>query len=231
MYAMLELNTEEIMDIIQSDKSGQPLSAGLYTELQTGILSGAIPDGSKLTEQTICTQYNVSRTPVREAFRQLEADGLIENIPNRGAFVTGLTKRDISDLFDLRGLFEVQAVEWAIKRMSSEDIDQLAETVEFMEFYTLKSDVEKVLTFNSQFHSIIYAGTKDRMIQKTLAIYQTYLKHSAPAKTYSGDYLKTILEEHKAIFEAFETKNTAAGRKAMEYHMEQSKLRRIANYF
>ena len=219
------------MDINPGEKSGQPLSAGLYTELQTGILSGSIPDGSKLTEQALCKKYNVSRTPVREAFRQLEADGLIENIPNRGAFVTGLTKRDISDLFDLRGLFEVQAVEWAIKRMTSEDIDQLAETVDFMEFYTLKSDVDKVLNFNSQFHNIIYAGTKDRMIQKTLAIYQTYLKHSAPAKTYSGDYLKTILDEHKAIFEAFETQNAAAGRKAMEYHMEKSKLRRIANYF
>ena len=119
------------MDIIQADKSGQPLSAGLYSELQTGILSGVIPDGSKLTEQAVCKKYNVSRTPVREAFRQLEADGLIENIPNRGAFVTGLTKRDISDLFDLRGLFEVQAVEWAIRRMTSEDIAQLAETDDF----------------------------------------------------------------------------------------------------
>ena len=204
------------MDIIQADKSVQPLSAGLYAELQSDILSGAIPNSSKLTEQAICKKYNVSRTPVREAFRQLEADGLIENI---------------SDLFDLRALFEVQAVEWAIKRMTSEDIDKLAETVEFMEFYTLKDDVDKVLTFNSQFHNIIYAGTGNRMIQKTLAIYQTYLKHSAPAKTYTGDYLKTILEEHKAIFEAFESKNPAAGRKAMEYHMAQSKLRRISNYF
>ena len=219
------------MDIIQADKSVQPLSAGLYAELQSDILSGAIPNSSKLTEQAICKKYNVSRTPVREAFRQLEADGLIENIPNRGAFVTGLTRRDISDLFDLRALFEVQAVEWAIKRMTSEDIDKLAETVEFMEFYTLKDDVDKVLAFNSQFHNIIYAGTGNRMIQKTLAIYQTYLKHSAPAKTYTGDYLKTILEEHKAIFEAFESKNPAAGRKAMEYHMAQSKLRRISNYF
>ena len=219
------------MDIIQADKSVQPLSAGLYAELQSDILSGAIPNSSKLTEQAICKKYNISRTPVREAFRQLEADGLIENIPNRGAFVTGLTRRDISDLFDLRALFEVQAVEWAIKRMTSEDIDKLAETVEFMEFYTLKDDIDKVLTFNSQFHNIIYAGTGNRMIQKTLAIYQTYLKHSAPAKTYTGDYLKTILEEHKAIFEAFESKNPAAGRKAMEYHMAQSKLRRISNYF
>ncbi len=216
---------------INTDKSIQPLSAGLYNDLQRDILSGDIPNGSKITEQAVCKRYNVSRTPVREAFRQLEADGLIENIPNRGAFVTGLTRRDISDLFDLRGLFEVQAVEWAIKRMTDEDIDALSETVDFMEFYTLKDDVEKVLTFNSQFHGIIYAGTKDRMLQKTLSIYQKYLKFSAPAKTYTGDYLRTILEEHKAIFEAVESRNAAAGRKAMEYHMEQSKLRRIAKYF
>ena len=219
------------MDINSAEKNNQPLSAGLYQEIQKDILSGELESGSKLTEAAVCKRYGVSRTPVREAFRQLEADGLIENIPNRGAFVTGLTRRDISDLFDLRSLFEIQAVEWAIKRMDDEDIDVLRETVEFMEFYTLKDDVEKVLSFNSRFHNTIYAGTKDRMIQRTLYTYQTYLKHSAPAKTFSGDYLRTILEEHKAIFAAFETRNVAAGRKAMEYHMEQSKLRRIANYF
>ena len=219
------------MDIISGDKSGQPLFTGLYEELQKDILSGSIPDGSKLTENAVCKEYNVSRTPVREAFRQLEVDGLIRSVPNRGAFVTGLTKRDISDLFDLRILFEVQAVEWAIKRMSSEDIDRLAESLEFMEFYTLKEDVEKVLSFNSQFHNIICEGTGNRMIQRTLAIYHTYLKYSAPHKTYTEESLRSILEEHKAIYDAFETRNAAAGRKAMEYHMEQSKLRRIAQYF
>ena len=78
-----------------------------------------------MTEKSICEKYNVSRTPVREAFKQLEADGLIKNIPNRGAYVRGLTVRDISDLFDLRCIFEVQAVEWAIDRMSDEEIDKL----------------------------------------------------------------------------------------------------------
>lgn len=218
------------MDLLNNDKSAQPLSAGLYLEIQKDILSGELESGSKLTEAAVCKRYSVSRTPVREAFRQLEADGLIENIPNRGAFVTGLSKRDISDLFDLRSLFEIQAVEWAIKRMTAEDIDALRETVEFMEFYTLKDDIEKVLSFNSQFHNIIYAGTKNRMIQKTLSTYQTYLKHSAPAKTFTSDFIRTILEEHKAIFDAFENKNVAAGRKAMEYHMAQTKLRRISNY-
>lgn len=219
------------MDIINGEKSSQPLSAGLYSVLQKDILSGMIPDGSKLTEQSVCKRYNVSRTPVREAFRQLEADGLIENIPNRGAFVTSLTMRDISDLFDLRIIFEVQAAEWAIKRMSSEEIDALSESLEFMEFYTLREDVDKVLSFNSQFHNIIYTGTKNRMLQKTLSIYHTYLKYSAPHKTYTEESLRSILEEHKAIYEAFEARNVAAGRRAMEYHMEQSKIRRIAQYF
>ena len=164
------------MDSTNGSKPAQPLSAGLYTELQKDILSGALPDGSKLTEQAVCKRYNVSRTPVREALRQLEADGLIENIPNRGAYVTGLSKRDISDLFDLRALFEVQAVEWAIKRMESADIDRLSESLEFMEFYTLKDDVDKVLSFNSQFHSIIYAGTGNRKLRRSLEVYQTYLK-------------------------------------------------------
>ena len=219
------------MDIKNGSRSAQPLSAGLYTELQKDILSGALPDKSKLTEQAVCKRYNVSRTPVREALRQLEADGLIENIPNRGAYVTGLSKRDISDLFDLRALFEVQAVEWAIKRMGSEDIDSLAEVMEFMEFYTLKEDAAKVLSFNSRFHILIYEGTGNRKLQRSLEVYQTYLKYSAPHRSYTESDLKTILEEHRAIYEAFESRNAAAGRKAMEYHMEQSKLRRMVDFF
>lgn len=219
------------MDNIKSDRSALPLSANLYHEIRADILSGEIPDNSKLTEQAVCKKYNVSRTPVREAFRQLETDGLIEYIPNRGAFVKGLSRRDISDLFDLRTLFEIQAVEWAIKRMSSEEIEALRETLEFMEFYTLRNDIDKVLMFNSQFHNIIYEGTNDRMLQKTLSTYQTYLKHSAPSRTYSADQLNQILEEHRAIFNAVDSKNSAAGRKAMELHMNQSKLRRISNYF
>ena len=213
------------------EASAQPLSANLFQLIQKDILSGDIPAGSKLTEQTLCKKYNVSRTPLREAFRQLEVDGLIQNIPNRGAYVIGLTNRDISDLFDMRYLFEIQAVEWAIKRMTDEEIDELRETVEFMEFYTLKDDTDKVMQFNSQFHNLIYKGTKDLILQRTLATYQTYLKHSAPSKSYSDDYLKTILEEHKSIFAAFETRNVAAGRKAMEHHMNQSKMRRMAKFF
>lgn len=208
-----------------------PLSTTLFLEIQKDILSGEIKPQTKLTEQNLCKKYNVSRTPVREAFRQLESEGLIENIPNRGAFVIGLSNRDISDLFDLRCLFEIQAVEWAIQRMEDEEVAKLREIIEFMEFYTVKGDIEKVLQFNSSFHNTIYVGTQDRMLQKTLAAYQTYLKHSAPPRTYTGDYLDTILKEHKEIFKAFENRNPIAGKTAMMHHMKESKLRRMSKFF
>lgn len=213
------------------DTTKQPLVTSLFQLIERDILSNNLSANQKLTEQSICKKYNVSRTPVREALRRLEADGLIENIPNRGSFVIGITKRDISDLFDLRTLLEIQGVEWATKRMSDDEIDELKEKIEFMEFYTLKDDTEKVLTFNSQFHKLLYAGTKNRMLQKMLNTFQVYLKHSAPAQNHTGEYLKTILYEHKAIFSAIEARNVPAARKAMEQHMKESKLRRMVEYF
>jgi len=199
--------------------------------IRKDILSGKLKSNSKLTEQSICEQYNVSRTPVREALRQLETEGLIENIPNRGAFVIGLNNRDISDMFELRRLTEVQAIEWAITRMQDDTIDSLEETFEFMEFYTLKNDTDKVLSINSTFHSILYKATGNKMLEQMLTSYQIYLKDTSPVTLITDDYLTTILAEHKAIFEAVKNRNVAAGKKAMDYHMQQTKLRRMSNYF
>lgn len=216
---------------IDNEDSTKPLADDLFQHLQKDILSGTIDADSKITEKSVCDRYSVSRTPVREAFRQLEADGLIKTVPNRGAYVVGLTVRDISDLFDMRKIFEMQAVEWAIERMNDEEVDKLHENMEFLEFYTLKGDVDKVMHFNSKFHNTIYRGTKNRMIYQTLSSYEVYLKYSTPPRIIFSDYLSTILKEHSAIFDAFESHNIAAGKQAMEYHMAQSKIRRMARYF
>ena len=116
------------MSIIQyledGKTSNQPLSTNLYSELQEDILTGKLKTGEKLTEQKICDEYKVSRTPVREALRQLEMDGLIENIPNRGAFVLGLSDQDIEDMYVLRKAYEIQAVRWAIERITEEELNE-----------------------------------------------------------------------------------------------------------
>ena len=208
-------------------KANVPISSNLYSQLQRDILTGKLKNGQKLTEQVICEEYNVSRTPVREALRQLESEGLVENILNRGSFVVGLSKQDFEDMFELRKIYEIQAVKWAIERITEEEMDALDETFEFMEFYTLRNDIDKMLTINEGFHQIIYEASHNRMLQQFLSSYQTYLKYLRKDDEYPDDYLATVLEEHRQIFQAFIEKDVEAGAEAMERHIGNSKKRRL----
>lgn len=208
-------------------KSNAPISSNLYSQLQKDILTGKLKPGQKLTEQAVCKEYKVSRTPVREALRQLETEGLVENILNRGAFVTGLSRQDFEDMFQLRKICEIQAVRWAVERITDEEMDALEETFEFMEFYTLRNDIDKMLTINAGFHQIIYKACHNRMLEQQLTSYQTCFKYRSLDHIYADNYLTSVLEEHRMIFKAFTEKDGEAGAEAMERHIENSKKRRI----
>ena len=210
----------------ESEVTGAPMSTSLLSKLQRDILTGKYRPGEKLTEQNLCKEYGVSRTPIREALRQLETDGLVENILNRGSFVIGLSAQDYEDMFDLRKAYEIQAVRWGIERITDEEMDKLEETFEFMEFYTMRGDLDKMLVINAGFHQVIYEASHNRMLQKTLTGYQTFLKYQGLNSVYGENYLATVLEEHRAIFKAFMDKDIRAGAEAMERHINRAKERR-----
>ena len=210
----------------ETEVSNAPMSMSLLAKLQRDILTGKYRPGQKLTEQNLCKEYGVSRTPIREALRQLETDGLVENILNRGSFVIGLSRQDFEDMFELRKAYEIQAVRWAIERITEEEMDRLGETFEFMEFYTMRGDLDKMLVINAGFHQVIYEASHNRMLQKTLTQYQTFLKYRSMDEEYGANYLTTVLEEHRAIFKAFIDKDVKAGAEAMERHINRAKERR-----
>ncbi len=215
--------TEEI------EANNAPMSSGLLAKLQKDILTGRFRPGEKLTEQALCKEYGVSRTPIREALRQLEENGLVENRLNRGAFVIGLTEQDYEDMFELRKAYEVQAVKWAIQRITDEEMEKLEETFEFMEFYTMRNDIDKMLVINAGFHQVIYEASHNRMLRKLLSSYQSFLKYKDAGSIYESNYLTTVLEEHRAIFKAFTDKDVQAGAEAMEIHIDRAKARRCGN--
>ena len=199
-----------------------PLSVELFSKLKSDILHQKYKQGYKLTEQDICSVYNVSRTPVREAFRRLEAEGLIEISPNRGAYVLGFSAQDISDICELRKSCEIQAVKWAIERITEEEFDALEETFEFMEFYTQKNDVDKMMKINANFHQHIYVAAHNRMLRNILSSYRQYMEHMKKNTAQGENHLSLLLQEHRAIYDAFRNKNVALGAEAMEKHMDNS---------
>ena len=210
-------------DIKQDQVNSLPQD--LFNKLRDDILQNKIKAGEKLTEQRICQEYKVSRTPVREAFQKLELDGLIEIIPNRGAFVLGLTRQDIEDMYELRSAYESIAVKWAIDRMTDEEFEAMQEAFELMEFYTMKKDPVKMLSINTRFHQIIYNGTKNRMLQHTLTSYQVYTKNTKYSPEYITEYMEEVLNEHRAIFLAFQARDKDAASKAAVQHMQNGKHR------
>ncbi|HOA42602.1 MAG TPA: GntR family transcriptional regulator [Bacillota bacterium] len=205
--------------------TGQPLSESIFIELRSAILRGKLRPGEKLSEQQVCDKFGLSRTPVREAFRQLELEGLIETIPNRGAFVVGLSKRDIEDLYEMRKAYEILAVKWAIERITKEEMEKLEEAYEFMEFYTMKKEADKMLNINMQFHNLIYKASHNRMLEHTLSTYQFYLKETESNSAYLDGYLEEVLKEHKQIYDAFVEKDTEKGMAAAAMHLDNAKAR------
>jgi DNA-binding GntR family transcriptional regulator len=204
-----------------------PLSGDLLSELREDILAERLNHGEKLTEQRVCETYKVSRTPVREALRQLAAEGLIETIPNKGAFVIGLSRSDMDDIFTLRGIYELQAVRWAIERITEERLAELDEILEFMEFYTKKRDTKKMTEINANFHRLIYAASECRMLRQLLSAYQVYVRYSRQTAPYREADLPAIFAEHKRVFDALHAADPEAGADAMRAHIENARARAL----
>ena len=197
------------------------LAQDLSARLREDILSGKLKDGQKLTEKSVCDTYGVSRTPVREALSRLETEGLVESIPNRGAFVRALSDQDIRDQLYLRRLHEIQAARWAAERISDEEMEELEETFEFMEFYTMKNDIQKMLNINRNFHEVIYKASHNRMIAEVLPAYQIHFPYRPGTEEENRAYLEEVLEEHRAIYEAIAKKDPEQAEAAMTAHMDR----------
>ena len=113
------------------------LADQVFMKLEGDIIQGIYPKGEILTELRLVEQLGVSRTPVREAFRQLELEGLIQIVPNKGAYVTGITKKDVRDIYMIRSLLEGLCARWATEHITPEQMAEYAIWVLPQAFYNL----------------------------------------------------------------------------------------------
>ncbi|MCI8348184.1 MAG: GntR family transcriptional regulator [Firmicutes bacterium] len=215
------------LDFLSNDYKEKKTMAQIAEEnIEIDIITGRIPSGKRINEQSLCKAYNMSRTPIREILRRIEGNGLVKSIPNRGVFAVGLTQEALDDLFYLKTILEVQCVRWAVERIDEHQMNLLEETFDFMQFYTMSNDLDKILRINEGFDTIIYNSAHNKELETRLNRYNFLIKHANAEVKYPLNYLPTVLEEHRAIFEAFKSKNPDAGAEATEIHMYKSMLRR-----
>lgn len=206
--------------------TGEASLAEEITEiLRDRIITGEYEMGAKLIENKIANELKVSRTPVRDAFKQLAEEQLVEYIPNKGCFAKGFTHKDMSDIYAVRREVEKLAIEWAINHATKEKIEDLREHLELMCFYTENNFYEKLLAANEEFHNKIYQMSESRFIVQVLKSYQNYVHTARKITLKKEEDLPTIYQEHAEIFEALVTGDVERGRKAVSDHLEASKIR------
>ncbi|MBQ9060491.1 MAG: GntR family transcriptional regulator [Firmicutes bacterium] len=207
----------------QDEMSGNRSLAEEVTDiLRTRILHGEYAMGEKLTENKIAAELKVSRTPIRDAFRQLEQDQLVEYIPNKGCFARGFSKEDMKDIYAVREAVEELAIRRVVRCAGDDAIRQLESQLEKMRVYTEQNIYEKLLQANEEFHIMIYRMTESRFIVQTMKTYQDYVHLARKETLKKEEYLSEIYREHEAIYDAIAARDEAAAVEAARMHLKHS---------
>lgn len=212
------------IELDEMDLQNFSLRGRIFHQLQNDILNGRYQPGESLVEKKLSDELGVSRTPIREAIRQLELEGLVQSFPNRGVVVTGISAKDIEDIYTIRMMIEGLAARWAAEKITDVELSELKEAIEFEEFYTLKNDAEHLLKFDSRFHEIIFRACKSKPLMHTLSTFHHYVQKARCLSLRSPDRAKMVLEEHRAIYKAIMDRNPEMAEKLTIEHVRNASV-------
>lgn len=198
------------------------LRGRVFNKIREDILSGLYSYGEELKENTIGNELGVSRTPVREALRQLELEGLVSIVPNKGAYVNGITVKDIQDIYEIRSYLEGLCAKWACDHITKEQIDELEEIIYLSEFHTKKDHHEQILELDNKFHEMIYQASHSRMLNHVLTDFHHYVQRVRKTTLSAMQRAVNSNKEHMAILNAIKEKNKDQAEKLAKEHIRNT---------
>ena len=178
------------------------LRGQVFDKIRSDILNGKYKRGEELVESSIGKELGISRTPVREAIRQLELEGLVQLVPNKGAFVTGISEQDVRDIYLIRARLEGLAARMAAKIITPQLLDVMEWTVVLSEYHAKKEHYEQVCEMDSKFHKLLYKASGSRILEHTLTDFHQYVQRVRMASIMKKRRMEKSNDEHDAILTA-----------------------------
>ena len=198
------------------------LRGRVFNKLREDILSGKYQDHEELKEVAIGEELGVSRTPVREAFRQLELEGLIQIVPNKGAYVTGITAKDVKDIYMIRSSLEGMCARLATENITEEQLEELEENVYLASLHASKGHMEQMTELDNRFHHILYEACDSKMLEKLLQDFHQYVMRIRKKTLSTKERGIASNEEHRQIMEAIKAKNPDEAQRLANMHMNNA---------
>lgn len=201
-----------------------PLRDVVFNTLRKAILTGELKPGERLMEIHLANKLGVSRTPIREAMRKLELEGLVTMIPRRGAEVAQITEKSLKDVLEVRRALDALSAELACERITDEEKVQLKDACEEFEKATKSRDTTAIAKADVTLHDIIVAATGNRRL------IQLVNNLSEQMYRYRFEYIKDesqhdrLIEEHRIIYESIMNKDSDAAAKVAKIHIDNQEM-------
>ena len=193
------------------------------------ILSGELPPGSRLVETEIAAELGVSRTPLREAFRELESEGLIVYTRHQGVQVASLKLKDMEEIYEIRRVLEGLAARLAAMRRSGPDIDEMISgPVEQMEKAYLHGHLRDIPRAHTEFNELLYRMAGNDRLHDILHNYRQYTERSQMASMTRPGRVEEILREHREIAEAIRDRAPDRAQATAESHVANARVAFLA---
>lgn len=206
--------------MLSDSKGGFSLRSKTYHILKEAILRGDYKPGENLKETKLAKELGVSRTPIREALRQLELEGLVSSIPNKGVVVEGVTKQDVEDIYTIRKMVEGLAARWASEKITPDQLKELEDILGLMEYYTQKEDHDKLSELDTKFHDIIFHASNSRPLESILTNFHHFTQKARMVSIGSSGRASHSLDEHMSIYNALAAGDPDAAEEAVVRHVE-----------
>lgn len=199
--------------------SYKPLREIVLEALREAIINGVLEPGERLMEIQLAEEMGVSRTPVREAIRKLELEGFVVMIPRKGAYVAGVSYKDVKDVFEIRAALEGLAAGLAAEKITDDELEQLERVLH----YEKEPDtLEEMVQSDTDFHALLYKASRNERLTVILANLREQIQRFRTTSLAVPGRPRYAIQEHRAIVDAVARHDVEEAQALATAHIENA---------
>ena len=200
----------------------KPLREIVFESLREAIINGVLKPGERLMEVQLAEEMGVSRTPVREAIRKLELEGFVIMVARKGAYVAGISMKDVADVFEIRAALEGLAASLAAERITDEEKEEMERLLVRKAACVEAGDYDSLTEIDTQFHELLYKASRNERLMQIISNLREQINRFRMVSLAFPGRGREALEEHKKMAEAIAERNAALAQALAQEHIENA---------
>lgn len=200
----------------------KPLKDVVYESIRTTIIEGKIPAGERFIEKEYSQRLNISRTPVREALKQLESEGLVEYVPRIGAVVKRITKEDAIEIYKIRHSLELLVITSVMENITENEINEISELLTYTKKVYDEGKIDETVDLFKEYNNLIYKISRMKRLPMMISNLNSYFTKFRSISFEREGRMELALKDHKDQLESIILKDVDMASQIIKRHLDNS---------